>query len=538
MQVKKLGIFSLALGTLVVGAAAHAADLRVGLAAEPSALDPHYHNLTPNNSMRQHIFESLIAQDENQRLQPELATSWKHIDDTTWEIKLREGVTFHDGSAFDAQDVVFSLCRVPEVPNSPSSFAIYTKAVQGVETPDDHTLIVKTAEPYPLLANDLSTVAILSAETGGVTGDITFAPDGCSGIESYPATEDFNDGTAAIGTGPYTFQEYVKGDRIVVSAYPDYWGPEPTWETVTFKPIPSDGPRVAALLAGDVDLIESPPSQDLERLRNDPSVKVVDGLSNRVIYVAMDQHMEPSPGIEGAEGKNPLKDARVRKAMSLAINRDAIADRIMGGQSVPAGQLVAPGLFGYDDNVTADSYDPERAKELLAEAGYPDGFKLVLATPNDRYMNDSRIAQAIAQFWNRVGIETSVDAQTKSVFFSRRNNYEFSTYLAGWASGTGEASSPLKALVACQKPDIGFGGTNRGRYCNEAMDEKLAKALRTVDEAKRETLLKEAGAIVAEDTGILPIHYEKTPWALRKGLDYVPRLDQYTLATAVQPVSN
>ncbi|MBN2752964.1 MAG: ABC transporter substrate-binding protein, partial [Rhodospirillaceae bacterium] len=174
-------------------------------------------------------------------------------------------------------------------------------------------------------------------------------------------------------------------------------------------------------------------------------------------------------------------------------------------------------------------------KALLAEAGYPKGFSIILGTPNDRYMNDEKVAQAIAQYWTRIGVKTSVDASTKSVFFSRRNKFEFSAYLAGWGSGTGEASSPLKSLVACRKPEIGFGSTNRSRYCSEKMDAILSEALATINDKKRESLLQQASAVVASETGIVPVHFEKTPWAMRKGLTYVPRVDQYTLAMEVKP---
>jgi len=527
-----IGTTALMLG-LLASASASAADLKVGLSAEPSALDPHYHNLIPNNSMAAHIYDSILLQDANQQLKPGLATSWKALDDTTWEFKLRKGVKFHDGTPFTAKDVVFSLCRVPNVPNSPSAFTIYMKAGSDVETPDDYTVILRSDTPYPLMPNDMSTIAVVPASSGKLTGPIVFKKSGCEGIAEYPSTDDFNKGTVP-GTGPYEYKEFVKGDRIVLTDNPDYWGGKPTWDTVTFKPIPSAGPRVAALEAGDVDFIESPSPQDLPKLRKNKDINVVSGLSNRVIYVALDSFRDEVPGIEGVKG-NPLKNPDVRKALSLAIDRVAIEKRLMNGQSEPAGQLISPGLFGYTDTLKPDVYNAKEAKALLAKAGYPKGFSITLGTPNDRYINDEKIAQAIAQYWTRIGVKTSVDATTKSVFFSRRNKFEFAAYLAGWGSGTGEASSPLKSLVACRNPDIGFGSTNRSRYCNPKMDELLKQALATIDDAKREKLLQEASAEVAKDTGILPIHFEKTPWAMRKGLTYEPRTDQWTVAMGIKP---
>jgi peptide/nickel transport system substrate-binding protein len=514
---------------------ASAEELTIGLAAEPSAMDPHYHNLGPNNAMREHIFEALVEQDAQQLLEPTLAESWEPIDDTTWEFKLRQGVKFHDGTDFDAQDVIYTICRVPLVEDSPSSFTIYTKAVAGMEAADPHTLLIKTDGPYPLLPTELASVGIISAPADAT--DITFSRDGCEGIGETPRTAEFNSGEKAAGTGPYKLVSYTPGDRIVIERNDDYWGEKQYWDKVTFRPITSDGPRVAALLAGDVDLIEKPPLQDLDRIQSD-GFEVSQGLSNRVIYLALDQEAEPSPGISGTDGKNPFKDVRVREALSKAINREAIVERIMGGVAVPAGELLPHGMFGSSPDSEAEPYDVDRAKELLAEAGYPEGFGLVIGSPNDRYINDAKIAQAVAQMFARIGIDTQVDAVTATTFFSRRNNFEFSIYLAGWGSGTGEMSSPLVALVATPDQDKGMGGTNRGRYSNPELDGLIEQALGTVDDAEREKLLQQASKLVIDDYGILPLHFEVTPWAYRKGLTYEPRTDQATLAMSVEPASS
>lgn len=513
-----------------------AQELTIGLSSEPSALDPHYHNLGPNNAMRRHIFDSMILQDEKQRLQPGLATSWKPVDDTTWEFKLRQGVKFHDGSPFTAKDVVYTVCRIPNVEDSPSSFTVYTKAIADMQIRDPHTLVIKTDTPYPLLPVEVSTWGVLSATANGVTGDIGFSRDGCTGTGDYPKTEAFNSGKAAIGTGPFKLVEFSRGEKIVLERNDNYWGEKPAWTKVTFRPITSAGPRVAALLAGDVDLIDKPPLQDLERIKNE-GFEVAQGLSNRVIYLHMDHEQEPTPGVQGTNGKNPFKDVRVRKAVSKAIDRKAIVARIMGGVAVPAGELLPPGMFGATPGAEPEAYDPEGAKKLLAEAGYPNGFKLVLGTPNDRYINDAQIAQAVAQMLTRVGIQTEVDAMTKSTFFARRNKYEFSLYMAGWGSGTGEMSSPLRALVATRNKDKGMGGTNRGRYSNPELDALIEQALATVDDDKREAILRKASQLAMSDYAILPLHFEVTPWAFRKGLSYTPRTDQYTIAMGVKPVS-
>lgn len=551
MYMRKRFTAAAVVAAAMVTGAAQAADLKIGLASEPSAIDPHYHNLGPNNEMRRHMFESLLWQDEQQKLSPLLATSWKPTGDTTWEFKLRKGVKFHDGSDFTARDFIYSACRIPNVANSPSSFNIYVKGVKGVETPDPHTLIIHTAKPSPLLPVELATWGIISASANGVKGDITFDPKGCKGVGAWPKTEDFNNGKLTVGTGPFSFVEFVKGDRIVLKRHEAYWGPKSEWSTVTFKPITNSAARVAALLAGDVDFINKPPTQDLKRLKADPNVMLAQGLSNRVIYLHLDQFGPSSNGVKGtgkpaAEYKgagpcakkacerNPLLDVRVRQALSKAIDREAIVAKVMGGVAVAAGELLPQGFFGTNPGAKAEAFDPAGAKKLLAAAGYPKGFELVIGTPNDRYINDAKISQAIAQMLTRVGIKTSVNAMTKSVFFSTRNKFEFSVYLAGWGAGTGEMSSPLRALVGTPDKARGLGGTNKGRYSSPALDDLVLKALATVDDGKREALLREASAMAMKDYAILPLHFEVTPWAHRKGLTYGARADQYTIAMGIK----
>ncbi len=553
MKLRNLGLAASAIAVaFAMPVSAQAANLTMGMDSEPSSIDPHYHNLGPNNALRRHMFESLVDQDETQQLKPLLAESWKPTGETTWEFKLRKGVKFHDGSDFTAKDVIFSACRIPNVPNSPSNFTSFTKAIAGFETPDDHTLIVKTENPTPLMPTYFANWGVLSATAAGVTGDIAYDKENC-GLSDFPSTVDFNNGKAAIGTGPYVYKEFVKGDRLVMERNANYWGSAPEWDMVTMKPITNAAARMAALLAGDVDFIAAPPTQDLAKLQNNADFGVAQGLSNRVIYLHMDQYGPSSNGVKGTgkpdakyegEGpcaekeceKNPFLDKRVRQALSKAINREAIVEKIMGGVAVAAGELLPQGFFGTNPGAKPEAYDPEGAKKLLAEAGYPNGFELVLGTPNDRYINDAKVAQVIAQMFTRVGVKTSVNAMTKSVFFKTRNKYEFSIYLAGWGAGTGEMSNPLRALVGTRSKETGLGGTNRGRYSNKALDEKILTALSTVDDAKREAILKDASKMAMEDYSILPLHFEVTSWAHRKGLSYKARADQYTLATGV--VSN
>ncbi|MEM6665247.1 MAG: ABC transporter substrate-binding protein [Pseudomonadota bacterium] len=512
-------------GAVALSASANAAELTIGLASEATSIDPHFHNLTPNNQVADHIFDALVGQDERQRLVPGLAVYWKPHDDIKWEFKLREGVTFHDGSAFTADDVLCSYERAPDVPNSPSSFGTYLKG-KTFEKVDDFTILAKTPEPYPLMVNDLSTVPIISDETGcGAT------------------TEQFNAGEAAIGTGPFKFAEYVPGDRIVLTRNDGYFGDAPEFETVTLKPIKSGPARVAALLAGDVDMISNVPTTDLAQIRDNEDLQVSEGVSNRVIYLHMDQFREASPFVTAKDGSditNPLMDARVRRAISKAINREAIVDRVMEGQAIPAGQLLPEGFFGVSPNLAPEPYDPEGAKALLAEAGVPDGFKMRIHGPNDRYINDAKIAEAIAQMLTRIGIETDVETMPRSTYFGRASRGadglpEFSFVLVGWGAGSGEASSPLRSLIATHNPDMGMGASNRGRHSDAAIDGLIQEALKTVDDAARQDLLAEAtDKAIGENLAIIPLHYQVNAWATRKGLTYAARTDEYTLAMGVK----
>ena len=501
-----------------------ASEIKVGLAAPPSAMDPHFHNLTPNNSLLAHIYDRLVHQDPSQALIPGLAESWKAVNETTWEFKLRKGVTFHDGSPFTAADVLCTFKRAPNVPNSPSSFGLYLKG-KTAEKVDDHTVLIKTAEPHPLVPNDISTVLIVAKSAG------------CEA-----KTEDFNAGKASVGTGPFKFAEYVPGDRIVVVANDRYWGGKPAWAKVTFKPIQSGPARVAAVLAGDVDVIEDVPTADIGKLGKDGKVNLFQTVSNRVIYFHMDHFRETSPHITGKDGtaiKNPLRDQRVRLAISKTINRAAIVEHVMEGVAIPAGQLLPDKFFGVSKILKPERYDPDGAKKLMKEAGFESGFKMKIHGPNGRYVNDAKIVEVVAQMLTRIGIDTSVETMPPAVFFRRGstggagNTPEFSFILVGWGSGTGEASSPLRSLLYTFDNNKGTGASNRGRYSNSDVDKLVDAALVTVDDAKRADLLAKATEVAIGDLGIIPTHYQLNVWATRKALKIVPRTDEFTLATGI-----
>jgi peptide/nickel transport system substrate-binding protein len=508
-----------------------AQEVKIGLSSEPTSMDPHFHNVGPNNMLRRHIFQSLVSTDDKQSLTPELAVSWKALNDTTWEFKLRPEAKFSDGTDLTATDVIYTMCRIPKVENSPSSFTVFTRGIEAITASDAKTVVIKTATAAPLLPNNLSTIGIVSAKAFGGEG-VVYDKAGCQNLGNLPKSTDFNDVTKAIGTGPYKLAEYTRGAQTVIVRSDSFWGPKSTWARVVWRPISSAGPRVAALLAGDVDLIENPQIEDLPRIKS-AGFSTSQALSNRIIYLHVDQFAGAdwkTPGVKGTD-KNPFLDKRVREAVSKAINRQAIVDRIMGGVAQSAAELLPVPLFGSSPDMKPTAFNPDGARKLLAEAGYPNGFELVLGTPNDRYINDGKVAEAVAQMLTRIGIKTSVDAMTASTFFSRRNKFEFSVYLAGWGADSGEMSNSLNALVLTPNTQMGGGHTNRGRYSNPKVDELTYEAMRTIDNTKREALLREASKIAMGDVGIIPLHFEVTTWAFKKGFDYKPRVDQYTLAT-------
>ncbi|WP_332744508.1 ABC transporter substrate-binding protein [Hydrogenophaga sp.] len=511
--------FAAATAGLVGNAVAR--DLVVAIKTEPSSMDPQYHALTPNIQLSQTLFDPLVCADAEMLPRPCLAESWT-AQGNTWTFKLRPNVKFSDGSPFTAADVLFTFDRVPKVPNSPSSYKIYLQEITKVEAVDPLTVRITTEKPYPLLPTNMASLPILSAKAASGT-----APEG-------KTTTELNAGNGLVGAGPYRFVSWKRGSEIIFERNPHYWGPKPAWDKVTYRPISNPAARVAALLAGDVDLVEDPPTDDLERLKKDPKLNVVAKASNRVIYVALDQNGEQTPGIQGTNGKNPFLDKRVREAMSLAIDRQALVDRIMGGVATPAAQLLPLPMLGASKNLaTPAKADPEKAKALLKAAGYPDGFTLVLGSPNGRYINDSKVAQTLAAMWTRIGVKTTVDAAAPPVFFKNRDSYAYSAYLAGWGTATGEMSNTLNSLLVTPNKEKGVGTTNRSRYSNKAMDKLVDDSADLMDPVKRGEMLARASETAMADFAMLPIHFEHSVWAMKKGIEFTGRADQQTMVQYV-----
>ncbi|MCC6719707.1 MAG: ABC transporter substrate-binding protein [Acetobacteraceae bacterium] len=502
-------------------APASAAEVRLAVRTDLSSVDPHYHVYVPNRSASRHIFDSLTKLGPRGEVRPGLAESWRVLADDVWEFTLREGVTFHDGTKLEPDDVAFTIARAPAVPNSPSSYRQYTKRIDRVEVTGPRTLRIHTKGPAPTLLVDLEAISILSRKLA----------------EGRP-TADYNSGAAAIGTGPYRFVEWQAGRSLILARNPAYWGGAEPWDRVTIRPIANDGARVAAILSGDVDMIEGVPGVDRARLAAAANLALHECDAFRIIYLQMDSARDVSPGLRDANGgpldRNPFKDARVRRAMSLAINRDGLVERLLSGQAKAAGQYVPSDVAGASANLPPLPFDPDRARALLKEAGWADGFSVSLAGSNDRYPNDAQVAQAIGQMYARVGIKTEVNTMPAGQLFSRGSKLEFSAILSGWV-GNGEASSPLVALMATYDAKTGMGPSNRGRWSNPDYDAAIGAALRTLDDAKRNALYAKAAEIAVAEMGMIPVYFTINTWATRADLVYAARGDEASLAMGLRP---
>jgi len=507
-------------GSLLGMGAAHGAELRIGLSADVTSMDPHFLNLAPNNNIAWHVFDALTHVDNDARLIPGLATSWRAIDPTTWEFKLRPGVKFHDGSALTADDVAFSIERSAHLPTG--QFGSFTRRIAATRIVDANTLHLKTATPYAMLPYDLNSVFIVSkkAATGATSAD-------------------FDAGRAMLGSGPFRFLRFARGDRVELARNDAYWGARDkaltAWDRVTFRIIPNDPARLAALLAGDVDLIDNLPTADAAKLRSDARYELVRKVSWRTLFFTLDQERDAPPFVTDKSGRplgrNPFKDLRVRRAISMAINRSAIAERVMEGLALPAANIVSPQVFGYAPALKPEPYDPDGAKRLLAQAGYAEGFGLSLHAPNNRYVNDEQIAQAVAQMLARIGVRTRVETMPVAIYLGKARRREFSFAMLGWGSFSGELA--LRTLLATPNADKGTGTWNWGGYSNARGDALLERALATAADARREALAREAAMLMLGDLGVVPLHHQIAVWALRRGLAYPGRADEFTFAHQV-----
>jgi peptide/nickel transport system substrate-binding protein len=513
MKFKLAVTLSVAVGALM-SASAEAKTLRWSSPTDITTLDPYAHTESFTTSMLHHVFDPLVRRGRNLELEPALAVSWKNVKPDTWRFELRRDVKFHNGNPFTADDVVASFTRLLD-PGARARGNIAT--VVKAEKVDDFTVDIVTKGPYPLLLNDLAGVYILDKEwmeandalkPGNIATGVTTAAS-----------------TSAIGTGPFKVESYKPdaGTNFVVN--PAWWDkPQHNLTRIEFKPVKSDATRVAALLSGELDLIAPAPLQDLGRIGSASGFKVIEEPSLRLIMLSLNFR----PELKAMPGqKNPLLDPKVRQAMWHAIDMETIKKRVMREKSRNTGTLVAPPVPGYaKENDTILAYDTNKAKALLAEAGYPNGFKVKLNCPNDRYINDEQTCVAIAAMWTRAGIQTELQTESRATYFPRQDRGEFDVSMVGWATlPPMDGFSVLSSLLAAQKD--GYGGSNSGTYTNPKIEELTRQSAQELDETKRRAMLVEALKVAHDDVAYIPLHQQPVAWAVRDGV-YVPQFpDEY-----------
>ncbi|MCJ0764953.1 ABC transporter substrate-binding protein [Variovorax terrae] len=510
----------LAVGVLLALSAtafvANAQTVRIANQGDTMSLDPHSLNESLQLSVTGNAYEGLVGHDKKLGLTPALATSWKQTSPTVWRFELRKGVLFHDGTPFTADDVLFSLARAT---GDGSDMKSYTNDIKEVRKVNDHTVDIETLTPFPILPDVLSLVYIMSkkwCETNQATKPV----DRRKGIENAASFR-------ANGTGPYRVRERQPNVKTTFVRNGSYWGKiEGNVQEVVFTPIGNDATRVAALLSGEVDLMEPVPVQDIERVNASPTNKVLTGPELRTIFLGMDQKRDELL-FSSVKGKNPFKDKRVRQAFYQAIDIAGIQRTVMRGASRPTALMVGPGINGW----TAEQdkrlpYDPDAAKKLLTDAGYPNGFEVTMNCPNDRYVNDGRICQTVAANLARIGVKINLAVETKNTYFPKILRRDTSFYMLGWTPATYDAHNALNALMACVD-DKGAGQFNLGSYCNPKVDELTKKIQSETDKAKRTAMIKEAFELHANDIGHLPLHQQTLAWGLNKKLDVVQRADNF-----------
>ncbi|KJS44373.1 MAG: hypothetical protein VR70_01645 [Rhodospirillaceae bacterium BRH_c57] len=496
-----------------------AADLVIAQRAAATSLDPHYQNYGPNLMMAAHVFDRLVHQGASQRLVPGLAVAWRLVDPLTWEFDLRPGVTFHDGSPLTTADVIASWRRAVRMTGH-SSISFFARVIADMQPVAPLTLRITTRAPAPLLPHTVNQIVIIPARLEDAS------------------TADFESGAAMVGTGPFRFESWDKGHSVRLSRNAAWWGGEVTWDTVELRAIPDDADRIAALYDSRVDVIDTVPPADVERLEASSLLRVVGTPTSRIIYLGFDVGQEVPPGTTAADGgplvANPFRDLKVRRAVAQAINRAALVRDSLEGQGVEAAQVVLPGLFGAAPDLAPMPFDPAGARALLAEAGYPGGFRTTLNCTRQRYVNDEQVCSAIALMLTGVGIQTHTEFFPGGEFFDRAAKGEFALRLAGWGTGTGEASYTLRGLLGTRDMEAGTGVSNFGHYSNPVLDDAVTAAVATFDPADREAALAEASRRAAADLGVVPLYFQMALWAMRPDLTYAATNDEFTQAILVE----
>jgi len=504
----------------VGGTAAEAKTFRYAYQGDATTIDPHGLNETFTLAFQGNIYEALTGYDEDLNLVPMLAESWVNAEPNKWIFHLRKGVKFHNGNDFTADDVIFSWQRAQSEGSDMKTYGAKAKEVNKI---DDYTVEVITPAPNPILPREWVFLYMMDkewAEEHGTT-EATNVKDATKG--NYANIH-------ANGTGPFMVAERQPDVRTTLERFDGYWNDDiPTNVTkAIFQPINQPATRVAALISGEMDLIMPVPVQDWKRLEDADGVVPLTGPEARAIFIGFDQSRDELL-YSDVKGKNPFKDKRVRQAFNLAVNLDAINKKIMRGSARPLGTLIAHEINGYDASFGAPyPYDPAKAKELLAEAGYPDGFTVTMDCPNDRYVNDEKVCQAVAGMLAKIGVTVDLLAQPKSKYFGKvlaQAGYDTSFYLLGWTPSSIDAHNTLLNLANCRNPETRAGQFNLGGYCNPKVDELTTRIGSETDQAKRNAMIAEAFQIVKDDYGYLPVHQQPLSWGLREGIEVAQRAD-------------
>ncbi len=493
----------------------HAQTIRIANQGDALSMDPHSLNESLQLSTTSNVYEPLVGRNKDLSLAPALATAWKQTAPTVWRFELRKGVQFHDGTPFTADDVVFSFARMK---GDGSDMKATNSDVKEVRKIDDHTVEIETFAPQPILPDVLTTSYMMSKKWCETNQAVT-PVDRRKGIENAASFR-------ANGTGPYRLRERQPGVRTVFVRNGAYWGKiEGNATEVIFTPIGNDSTRVAALLSGEVDVMEPIPVQDIERVNSNPGTRAVTGPELRTIFLGMDQKRDELL-YSNVKGKNPFKDKRVRQAFYQAIDIDGIKKTVMRGASNPSALMVGPGINGFDASVKRLPYDPAAAKKLMTDAGYPDGFEVAMNCPNDRYVNDGRICQAVAANLARINVKIKLLAETKGTYFPKVLRRDTSFYMLGWTPTTYDAHNALVALMVCVD-DKGAGQFNLGAYCNPKVDELAQKIQAETDKTKRNAMIKEAFELHSADIGHLPLHQQALAWGVSKKVKLVQLANNY-----------
>jgi peptide/nickel transport system substrate-binding protein len=502
------------LGLLASAGAPAAQELRIGIAFSPQTMDPLHSSTASNDEAALQMFDALVTRTTAEDFVPGLAQSWRQADALTWEFTLRPGVRFHDGTPFTAEHVVASIERAGRSAG-PSPYALYVRDIAAVEVAAPGLLRIRTREPFPLLIPYLNRVHIVG--------------------DAGPPEPDRGSAAPPPGTGPFRYVAFRPGERLELRRHDGYWGEAPAWERVSFRVVPNASARDAALLAGDLDVIADPGSTTREMLAANPRIALHRAPGNTIVYLGFDQASEAAPrGVRGTAA-NPFRDPRVREALSIAIDRQAITDRVLRGGGVPAEQPLPPGRFGRPDDIPRDMPNPERARALLAEAGFAAGFEATLALPSDRFGDAAAVGQAVAQMLARIGVRVALEAMPFNVWRSRAGRGEHAIFLNAYGNPHGDASAPIRALTGLPSRETGFGSQNFGGYRNEAQNRLLIESFRETDPARRRTMLEEMTRLTMRDRAILPLHWETNFVASRAGLAVPVRADGMIVAAGIRP---